>query len=65
MRAGAVIIAIWLIVGAVAAAQRNYFAGSDVSCAGLGTIAITMVAGPLNYLGVNPKIDCDLPQPSP
>lgn len=65
MRSGAVILAIWLIIGAVAAAQRNYFAGSDVTCAGLGTIAITMVAGPLNYLGVNPKIDCQLPQPSP
>lgn len=65
MRSGAVIIAIWLIIGAVAAAQRNYFAGSDVTCAGLGTIAITMVAGPLNYLGLNPKIDCTLPQPSP
>lgn len=65
MRSGAVILAIWLIIGAVAAAQRSYFAGPEVSCAGLGTIAITMVAGPLNYLGVNPKIDCALPQPSP
>lgn len=65
MRTGAVIIVIWLLVGVVAAFQRNYFAGSDVTCAGMGTIAITMVAGPLNYLGVNPKIDCALPQPSP
>jgi hypothetical protein len=30
----------------------------------LGTIAVTIVAGPLNYAGVNPKIKCQLPQPS-
>ena len=28
-------------------------------------IALTVVAGPLNYAGVNPKVvDCRLPQPS-
>ena len=29
-----------------------------------GTVLVTIVAGPLNYLGVNPKIKCDIPQPS-
>ncbi len=28
------------------------------------TIVVTVVAGPLNYLGVNPKVNCRLPQPS-
>ncbi|HEY2724105.1 MAG TPA: hypothetical protein VGI84_05430 [Pseudonocardiaceae bacterium] len=65
MRAGAAILTIWLIIGAIAAAQRSYFAGPNVTCAGLGTIAITIVAGPLNYVGLNPKIECNLPQPSP
>jgi hypothetical protein len=25
---------------------------------------VTIVAGPLNYVGVNPQIECELPQPS-
>jgi hypothetical protein len=35
-----------------------------VNCAGLGTTLLTIVVGPLNYVGVNPKIDCKIPQPS-
>ncbi|SEN72392.1 hypothetical protein SAMN05660976_08157 [Nonomuraea pusilla] len=27
-------------------------------------IAVTIVAGPLNHLGMNPKIACQTPQPS-
>jgi hypothetical protein len=48
----------------VAAAQRNYFSSSNANCAKLGTIAGTIVAGPLNYAGINPKVKCQLPQPS-
>jgi hypothetical protein len=25
---------------------------------------VTIVAGPLNYVGANPKVSCELPQPS-
>ena len=64
MRILSLIVVIWLIIGAVAAAQRDYFKGSDVSCAKAGTIAVTIVAGPLNYVGANPKIKCNVPQPS-
>lgn len=68
MRIGSLILVIWLVIGAVAAFQRGYFEGDNDSCADLGTIAVTVVAGPLNYLGVNPKVDdCeapDLPEPS-
>ena len=60
-----IIIVIWLIIGAIAAGQRGYFGGDTDTCAEAGTIAVTIVAGPLNYLGVNPKINCDAPQPSP
>ena len=51
---------------AFAAFQRGYFDnGSKGGCAKAGTIAVTVVAGPLNYVGVNPKIDnCKVPQPS-
>ena len=67
-RLGALVVLIWLIVGIVAAGQRKYFSGSDANCAKLGTIAVTIVAGPLNYFGANPKVKCsvgvDVPQPS-
>jgi hypothetical protein len=30
-----------------------------------GTIALTVIVGPLNYVGVNPKVtNCNMPQPS-
>jgi hypothetical protein len=62
---GAVLIVIWLIIGAIAAGQRGYFDGTTDNCAEAGTIIVTVIAGPLNYIGVNPKIDCTAPQPSP
>ena len=61
---GAVLLLVWLVIGVVAAAQRGYFSSGDTSCASAATIAVTIVAGPLNYLGVNPQVDCELPQPS-
>ncbi len=60
MRIGAILIVIWLVVGVLAAAQRSYFSGTDASCAKLGTIAVTIVVGPLNYAGVNPKVNCQV-----
>ncbi|WP_433197631.1 hypothetical protein ACQP1G_01565 [Nocardia sp. CA-107356] len=66
MKLGTVLIVIWLVVGVIAAGQRNYFDSGPINCAGFGTIALTVLAGPLNYMGVNPKIaDCNVPQPSP
>jgi hypothetical protein len=59
-----VILVVWLVIGAAAAAQRDYFSGDDASCAKVGTIALTTVSGPLNYVGANPKVDCETPQPS-
>jgi len=58
------VLVIWLVIGVVAAAQRHYFSGSSATCAKAGTIAVTVLAGPLNYAGANPKITCHLPQPS-
>lgn len=60
-----VIVLIWLLIGVVAAYQRDYFTGGEKSCATAGSIALTVVAGPLNYAGVNPKVaDCNIPEPS-
>ncbi|GAA2895391.1 hypothetical protein Acy02nite_39360 [Actinoplanes cyaneus] len=65
MRAGAVIIVIWLLLGLVAAFERGYFKDTgDASCAKAGTVIVTTIAGPLNWLGVNPKIKCEVPPPS-
>ncbi|PZF92717.1 hypothetical protein [Micromonospora deserti] len=58
------LVVIWLIIGAVAAGQRGYYSGDDTNCAEAGTVLVTIVAGPLNYAGANPKVDCELPQPS-
>jgi hypothetical protein len=59
------LVVIWLVIGAAAAFQRDYFKGNNDTCAKTGTIAVTIVAGPLNYLGVNPKVhNCTVPQPS-
>jgi hypothetical protein len=64
MRIVSALLVIWLIIGAVAAGQRHYYNGSSTNCAKVGTIALTIAAGPLNYVGVNPKISCKAPQPS-
>jgi hypothetical protein len=65
MRAGAIVIVIWLVIGALAAYQRGYFSSDpEVSCAEAGTVLVTIVAGPLNYIGVNPRIQCRVPTPS-
>jgi hypothetical protein len=47
---------------AIAAGQRGYYNGPIGSCTKGGTIAVTILAGPLNYMGVNPKINCAVPQ---
>jgi hypothetical protein len=64
MRIVGIVIVVWLVIGVIAAAQRDYFSGGDASCAKTGTVAVTVLAGPLNYVGVNPKIRCKTPQPS-
>lgn len=67
MRGGSIagaIVLVWLLIGVLAAGQRGYFSSGETSCAEAGTIAVTAAAGPLNYMGVNPKINCDVPEPS-
>lgn len=67
MRISSLIVVIWLLIGVVAAAQRHDFSGKLDNCNKAATIAVTIVAGPLNYFGVNPKINCktvNVPQPS-
>jgi hypothetical protein len=64
MRIVSALVVIWLIIGAIAAGQRHYYNSKAETCVHAGTIALTIVAGPLNYFGVNPKAHCTVPQPS-
>jgi hypothetical protein len=65
MRYAGILTVVWLVVGVVAVAQRGYFTHATQNCASAGTIAVTVIAGPLNYVGVNPKVtDCNVRQPS-
>jgi hypothetical protein len=60
-----VLVLMWLAIGALAAVQRGYFTSGDTSCATASTVVVTVLAGPLNYVGVNPQVQCpQLPQPS-
>ncbi len=58
------VLFLWLIIGAAAAGQRGYFSSATVGCSDGTTIAVTIMAGPLNYLGMNPQVSCTLPKPS-
>ena len=64
-----IVVVVWLVIGAFAAFQRGYFSDARTNCSEASDVALNVVAGPLNYMGVNPKIKCedvnvDVPEPS-
>ena len=64
-----ILVVIWLVIGAFAAFQRGYFDDAETNCSETSDIALNIVAGPLNYLGVNHKVKCsdidvNTPEPS-
>lgn len=60
-----ILVVVWLVIGVIAAGQRGYFGDDrEVSCKTASDTALTIVAGPLNYVGVNPKVKCKIPEPS-
>ncbi len=58
MRVVWVLIFVWVLIGALAAGQRHYYTSSSMDCAGVGTIVVTILFGPINYFGGNPKLTC-------
>jgi hypothetical protein len=59
------IVLVWLVIGVIAAWQRGYLTNErDVNCRTTADTVLTVLAGPLNYLGANPKVACDMPEPS-
>jgi hypothetical protein len=61
---GTLILVVWLVIGAAAAGQRHEYTHPPANCNQAATVAVTILAGPLNYVGLDPKISCRLPQPS-
>jgi hypothetical protein len=62
---GSFVIILWHIIGAIAAGQRHDYTRPPANCSQAATIAVTIITGPINYLGVDPEISCrHLPQPS-
>ena len=59
-----VITMVWLFIGGIAADQRGNFDTATPSCSAVGELSLTVVAGPLNYQGLNPDVTCTLPRPS-
>lgn len=63
-----IIVVVWLLIGVLAAFQRHYFNTDNASsCRKTSDTVLTIIAGPLNYVGVNPKVNCaklKAPQPS-
>ena len=64
MRKGTIFPLVWLIIGAAAAGQRGYYSAPNLGCTLGATLALTIVAGPLNYVGLDPKVSCTAPLPS-
>jgi hypothetical protein len=64
MHISSLLLVIWLAIGGVAAGQRGDYNGHIGNCSRASTIAVTILAGPLNYMGVHPNINCTAPQPS-
>jgi hypothetical protein len=64
MSKGTLILVVWLIIGAAAAGQRGYYDAAKPGCTDGATIAVTIAAGPLNYVGLDPRISCSTPKPS-
>lgn len=60
---GSAILVIWLVIGGFAAGQRGDYKEA-FTCSGAATAATTILAGPLNYTGVDPHINCTAPHPS-
>ena len=63
MRIGSVLLAIWLVIGGIAAGQRGDFKG-PMGCSSAGTIAVTIAASglrPLAFLEYDVEyVVCDI-----
>jgi len=62
-RTGGVIVVLWPAIGLLAPTQRGCSERSEVNCAELAAVLVTIVVGSLNQLGVTRG--SSVPRPSP
>jgi hypothetical protein len=54
-----ILVIIWFILGSSVANDRGYFEGGHPrDCTFIGSALLTVIAGPINYLGVKPRAAC-------
>jgi hypothetical protein len=54
-----IMVIVWFVLGAAVASDRGYFDTSTPrDCTFVGSGLLTVVAGPINYLGVHPRAVC-------
>ena len=59
-----VVVLVWLLTGVYAAWDRGYFSEQPETCGVAATIALNVIAGPLNFVAVDPHVgECRLPEP--
>jgi hypothetical protein len=63
MHIGSTVLVLWLVIGGIAAGQRGDYK-DPIGCSNASTIGVTILAGPLNYAGVDPHINCSTPRPT-
>ena len=63
-RISTIVVIVWLVIGVAAAWQRGYFGSADPNCSRVASAALTIIAGPLNYVGLDPRVGCSTPEPS-
>ncbi|HEX3929887.1 MAG TPA: hypothetical protein VHW64_04245 [Nocardioides sp.] len=50
---------VWFVLGASVANDRGFFdAHTNRNCNFIGSAMLTVVVGPVNYLGVHPRAHC-------
>jgi hypothetical protein len=54
-----ILVIIWFVLGASVANDRGYFdTNTHRNCTFIGSALLTVVAGPINYVGVTPRAAC-------
>jgi hypothetical protein len=53
------VVIIWFVLGVTSADNRGYFdTHAQRTCNFVGSAALTVIAGPLNYAGLHPHAYC-------
>jgi hypothetical protein len=54
-----IMVIVWFVLGAAVASDRGYFdTNTPRDCTFVGSGLLTVVAGPINYMGVHPRAVC-------